>query len=94
MHIPYQQRSDDLPYFKIKYKFYSYENRGRKILPFQGIRSAFSYNDNEFENSELDIFPEFLDDEGKVITESNIPVNEEGYVFMWILRPEMRQENH
>lgn len=89
-HKPYEQvfgRHED---FKVKYRFYSQEEGGRYELPHQGIRSNFSYESDDQKSKLLFmIFPEFEDDQGKLIEEGE--VLKEGIARMWILIAENRE---
>ncbi len=89
MHEPYEITQKHKADFKVRYKFRSPEEGGRKSLPFQGIRSDFSYEEDEEERQSM-IWPEFLDATGKLITDSDTPVPESGTALMWIINPERR----
>jgi len=88
-HIPYEQRLGHPEDFKVKYRFYSKDEGGRKSLPFQGIRSDFWY---EHINHEMEgmfiIWPEFENTTGDLI-ESGV-VLKEGTARMWIVNKELR----
>ncbi|MCP4180265.1 MAG: hypothetical protein GY756_21085 [bacterium] len=95
MHKPYSKIRGYAPDFKIKYHFYSLEEEGRKNPVFQGIRSDFSYDGDDIQNTGIYmIHPEFIDKNGDVIVEDNIPISNKGYAYMWILIPEMRKRVH
>ncbi|NCD69674.1 hypothetical protein GSY63_09935 [Mucilaginibacter sp. R11] len=87
MHLPYEQRLGHKADFRVKYKFIDHKNGGRKQLPFQGIRSDFSYDEG---NSVYIIWPEFEDENGNVVLENDKPVAVEGTALMWIVIPERR----
>jgi len=89
MHEPYKIRLKHQADFRVKYKFRDKENGGRERLPYQGIRSDFSYNDDQDYNVYM-IWPEFEDKDGQIILENETPVQQEGTALMWIINPEMR----
>jgi hypothetical protein len=71
--------------FKIKYRFYSEDEGGRKKLPYQGYRSDFFYNEKAFM-----IWPRFEDKEGNLI-EDGTEVLENGIARMIIINPAFEQ---
>jgi hypothetical protein len=77
--------------FRVKYRFYSQSEGGRKTLPWQGYRSDFYYNHPAHENpySIYMIWPEFEDLNGSLIKE-NIVVPFVGTARMWIIDPQYR----
>jgi hypothetical protein len=77
--------------FKVKYKFYSEDEGGRKNLPFQGIRSDFFYEheNHEQKNQIFMIWPEFEDLNHQLIQTGS--VLKEGVARMWIINNEMRE---
>lgn len=89
MHRPYEEFIKHKADFRVKYKFKSTEDGGRKQLPFQGYRCDFSYSENIIEPAFI-IFPEFEDTQGNVILENDRPVPQEGTARMWIVNPERR----
>ena len=89
MHRSYEELKKHKADFRVKYKFKSTEDGGRKQSPFQGYRSDFSYSENSSEPAYM-IFPEFEDTEGNVILENDRPVPKEGTARMWIVDPERR----
>ena len=93
MHKQYENIFKHKADFLVKYKFFSCEEGGRETLPFQGIKSDFWYQTSEFEEKDnlFMIYPEFLDENGKVILENSISVPKEGFAKMWILMPEKRK---
>jgi len=88
MHDSYKQRLKHDADFRVKYKFRSKDDGGRKSLPFQGIRCDFSYADDD---KIYIIWPEFEDFDGNIIMESDRPVPEEGTALMWVMIPERRE---
>lgn len=92
MHFEYRQKLNHPEDFRVKYRFYSEEEGGRKTLPFQGYRSDFWYNrlGNQSVSQLFMIWPEFEDENGKVIIENDHEVPAQGTAKMWILDPSMR----
>ena len=89
MHTPYETIVKHKADFRVKYRFRSEAEGGRKTLPFQGIRFDFSYQAED--GSELYIvWPEFEDANGNVILENDLPVPHEGTALMWVVIPERR----
>lgn len=88
-HKPYYDLFGHREDFKVRYKFRSQEDGGRKVLPYQGVRSDFYY---EHENHEVKgyfmIYPEFEDANGNLIAQG--PVLRQGVARMWILNPKFR----
>ncbi|MGX7688141.1 hypothetical protein ACWA1C_13340 [Flectobacillus roseus] len=90
MHEPYEKRLGHKADFRVKYKFRSPEDGGRKTgEPYQGIRSDFSFV-GEKENKMYMIWPEFEDIEGNVLLYNDKPVFNQGTARMWIVNNEMR----
>ncbi|QNR24877.1 hypothetical protein [Croceimicrobium hydrocarbonivorans] len=90
MHEPYEDRLSHKADFRVKYRFRSLEEGGRKTgTPFQGIRCDFSIV-GEPENLQYKIWPEFEDEHGNVnlFNDNHLPI--EGTARMWIINPEMR----
>ncbi|MBE9585518.1 hypothetical protein IM792_13770 [Mucilaginibacter sp. JRF] len=85
MHTPYQARLGRIPNFRVKYRFKSEVEGGRKSLPYQGIRCDFSYDEG---NSLFMIWPEFEDEHRNIILNADIPVPSAGTALMWIMNPE------
>jgi len=92
MHQPYNIKLGHQPDFKVKYRFYNEQEGGRKSLPFQGYRSDFWYFHEEqpTPNSIYMIWPEFEDEQGNIIIQSDCPISQEGIARMWIIMPPMR----
>ena len=91
MHNSYEEKLKHLADFKVKYKFFTKEEGGREIIPYQGIRSDFWYpHDDHKPNNIFMIWPEFEDDEGNLILENDRSVPAEGIARMWIIVPERR----
>ena len=88
-HLPYQERSNRQEDFKVRYRFYSESEGGRKNVPIQGIRSDFWYEDENHTNDRIFmIWPEFENEAGQLI-ESGV-VLPEGIARMWIVSEELR----
>lgn len=92
MHQPYEQKLKHKADFRVKYKFYTEAEGGRKTLPYQGIRSDFWYEhaDHHKQNQLFMIWPEFEDENGNVFLENDRSVKESGTARMWIIMPGMR----
>lgn len=94
MHSPYSEKIGREYDFKVKYRFFSAEEGGRKHIPFQGYRSDFWYEHPEHKpNNIFMIWPEFEDEENKIILDNNEQVQSSGIARMWIIVPE-RIEYH
>ena len=90
MHEPYEKRLKHKADFRVKYKFRTSENGGRKTgEPYQGIRCDFSFV-GETENKMYIIWPEFEDSEGNVLLYNDKSVPNSGTARMWIINNEMR----
>jgi len=89
MHEPYEYRLKHPEDFKVKYRFYSESEGGRKQPPIQGLRSDFWYeNENHTVKGIFMIWPEFENENGELI-ESGIVLNE-GIARMWIINDDLR----
>lgn len=90
MHVPYEKLLNHKADFRVKYKFRSPDDGGRKTgEPFQGIRCDFSFVE-ETENKLYMIWPEFEDNEENVLLHNDRPVPNSGTARMWIINNEMR----
>ena len=86
MWVPYQDRNGRLPDFLVEYRFYTPEEGGRQMRPFQGYRSDLHYDGEDInEDGIYCIWPEFLNQDGSVIKKENVQVPEFGSAYMWIL---------
>jgi hypothetical protein len=82
----YRDRRGTGPDFRVRYRFLSETEGGRKELPFQHIRSDFLYEgDDPKEDGIWCIWPEFLSADGVVLPEDDRRVPEEGLADMYIL---------
>jgi hypothetical protein len=89
-HQSYEIRLKHPPDFRVRYRFYSEKEGGRKSLPYQGYRSDFWYDyENHIPTSIFMIWPEFEDEHGHLIIELK-PVSSIGTARMWIIMPKMR----
>lgn len=90
-HIPYEQKLNHKADFRVRYRFYSENEGGRKKIPFQGYRSDFWYEhpDNSVVNQIFMIWPEFENTNQEVILDSS-SVSESGTALMWIINIKMR----
>jgi hypothetical protein len=92
MHTPYEERLGHPADFKVRYRFYSKEEGGRRtIIPYQGYRSDFQYFNSAHKPGEIFmIWPEFEDGNGNVIREDDRSVLPIGTARMWVIVPERR----
>lgn len=92
MHQPYHIKTGHPADFKVRYRFLESHEGGRNSLPFPGYRCDFWYFHEEQPNpnSIYMIWPEFEDENGNVIVESDKPIAREGVARMWIIMPQMR----
>jgi len=92
--IPYERKFGHPADFRVRYRFYTQEEGGRRTLPYQGYRADFAYADDEGEPLTLYmIHPEFEDEQRQVICK-NGPVPACGTALMWIIIPERRHDIH
>ena len=91
MHTPYENMLGHKCDFRVKYRFFTTEEGGRRSLPYQGIRSDFWYDrgDNKPDQMFM-IWPEFENSAGDVILQNDRPVPQIGTARMWIIVPERR----
>lgn len=95
MWIPYEDRLKHPQDFNIRYRFYSVEEGGRKLLPLQGYRCDFSYEGDDIRATGIyAIYPEFEDEYGNLIMDEQKQVNIFGTARMWVLFPQMRERVH
>ena len=93
MHQSIEGRLKHPPDFRVSYRFYDESEGGRQTTPAQGYRSDFWYY-HELQpnpNSIYIIWPEFEDEQGNVITDSEIRVNQRGTARMWIIAAKGRR---
>lgn len=83
---PYQERNGRLPDFLVEYRFFTPDEGGRQLTPFQGYRSDLHYEGEDINKEGIYcIWPEFLNEDGNVMFEENECVPESGKAYMWIL---------
>jgi hypothetical protein len=87
MHQSYEKRRGHPADFKVRYRFYTSQEGGRKSIPYQGYRSDFWYAHPEHNgtNQLFMIWPEFLDENGQVILDDKNAVPSSGIAQMWVL---------
>lgn len=91
IHIPYSESSGRLPDFEVQYEIY--DEVASNFT--QGARCDFLYEeDNPKTNGIHMIWPEFLDDNGKVILNKTINPKKQGLATMWIGMHESRVKVH
>ena len=78
------------PDFIVEYEW-NPDEEVKMVKRYQGLRSDFLY---EGDNPETDyvhaIYPEFLDEQGKVIENERTEAPKKGYANMWIMYEEQR----
>lgn len=82
------------PDFRVRYRFFTESEGGRKSLPKQGYRCDFSYDEESSPLGIYIIWPEFLDSGERVLEDVYVPVQERGYANMYIVNPRLRKEVH
>ena len=89
----YRDRRGIDPDFRVRYRFLSAEDGGRKERPFQHIRSDFLYEgDDPKKDGIWCIWPEFLSADGTMFPDNErVPV--EGLADMYILNKDLRAEH-
>ncbi|HMI05354.1 MAG TPA: hypothetical protein VK541_22890 [Pedobacter sp.] len=92
MHKSYEKRLGHPADFKVRYRFYTFQEGGRKSIPHQGYRSDFWYDHPEHNGTNLlfMIWPEFEDENGQVILDDENPVPSAGIAQMWVIAAENR----
>ena len=94
MHIPIEEQLRHPADFRVRYRFYTEDEGGRKLLPSQEYRSDFWYEHEDHKSIKLfAIWPEFEDEYGEVITEIERPIPLVGTARMWVVRPQMREHH-
>jgi hypothetical protein len=80
------------PDFRVRYRLFSAEEGGRKLLPFQHIRWDFAYEDVSVakQNQVFMIWPEFIAPSGEILPEG-VPVPKQGLADMFILNSVFRE---
>ena len=78
--------------FEVEYRILSESEGGRKTVPSQGIKWDFSYEHPSHKANDLFmIWPQFLDENGKVFSKSKGPVPRTGKARMWIVSDDMKK---
>lgn len=95
MHTPYEIKLNHKCDFRVEYQFYTREEGGRIVLPYQGIRCDFWYDHGDNREDQLFmIWPEFENINGEVILDDDCPVPQMGTARMWIIVPERRSYHY
>lgn len=95
MWTPNEVTRNRKPDFKVRYRFYDYEEGGRIQLPYQGYRSDLSYEGEDPKKEGLHmVWPEFLDTDGSVLVDENQSIEKEGNAYMWITLFDERKHIH
>lgn len=91
-HVPYEVDQGRKPDFKVEYELRpSKELADVKVS--QGLRSDFRFTGDERNPSLIyKIWPEFLNEEGEVITDKSQTVPRHGFANMWIVSDVNREE--
>lgn len=91
-HQSYYERLNHPHDFEVEYRILTESEGGRKTLPFQGIRWDFWYDYlGKHDNQLFMIWPEFLDVNGQIITQTDNPVPISGKAKMWIINDGLRK---
>jgi hypothetical protein len=91
MHQPYQEILKHPHDFVVRYRFFTLQEGGKELPPFQGARLNFRYADKALNvGGDSIIFPEFEDEARNVILTQYAPVPASGTARMWIVNPERR----
>lgn len=97
-HVPYKDRLNRLPNFRVKYSFLNEESGGRKTLPHQGIRFDFQYVNSphvymiwpEFEKESIQMIAGYGHErKHTIILDRKKPVDFYGTALMWIVNDKM-----
>lgn len=90
----YRDQRGTGPDFRVRYRFLTEAEGGRRELPFQHIRSDFLY---EGDDPQADgiwcIWPEFLSTSGVALPEDDQRVPAEGLADMYILSSDLRADH-
>lgn len=92
----YESRLGHPADFRVRYRFFTLEEGGRKRLPVQGYRCDFAL-EQDFAQPTVAlrvIHPEFEDASGRLMKDDSAPVLASGTARMWILMPEARGQRH
>lgn len=92
-HLPYNKRLNHPHDFEVEYRILSESEGGRKTPIGQGIKWDFGYQfEGMHEKNQLwMIWPEFLDNEGKVINQKDETITTTGKARMWIVNEGTRK---
>jgi len=86
-HEPYRNNFKRETDFIVEYEWCS----STSVKPFQGMRSDYLYAGNGKEDDFICmIWPEFLDEKGRVILNKENELNKKGYANMWVMMDERR----
>jgi hypothetical protein len=96
---PRTQQLGRLPDFLVSYRFFTAAEGGRSALPHQGYRSDLCYERNHIINGkEYDglymVWPEFLDERGIEISNTESQVPPSGNAYMWIVNFDSYSDIH
>ena len=86
-HEPYKIKFNREPDFIVEYEWCS----DTYVKRYQGMRSDYLYTENEKEDDFICmIWPEFLDEKGRVILNKETELDKKGYANMWVMMDERR----
>lgn len=94
IHEPYSKVSGRKPDFEVEYEL-DIDPALEEVRPGQGMRCDFLYEgDNPVTDGIHMIWPEFLDQDGNVITDKAVVLGLKGKATMWIGMHESRVKTH
>lgn len=95
MWTPYESIRKHPQDFNVLYRMYTTEEGGRRNLPYQGYRCDFSYDGDDVKECGIyAIHPEFQDEQGNILLDTDKSVPLMGKASMWVLFARMREQVH
>ena len=93
-YTPYSVRLGREADFEVRYEF-DIDPELKGLKPGQGMRCDFLYDgdDPKIDGVHM-IYPEFLDEDKRVITDKRAVPKDTGYANMWIILPKSKEEVH
>lgn len=88
-HVPYEEKFNRKPDFVVEYVFIDDQEDYTTSLS-QGMRSDFCYEEDYGVKPIHIIWPEFEDDEGHIILDTETPIKKSGRALMWIMEEEKK----
>jgi len=86
---PYDQKYNRKPDFTVDYE-YIHDQSDYVMKMSQGMRSDFCYEEDAKNGPSHMIWPEFLDNNGNVILDTETPIPDQGKAHMWVIVDEKR----